>query len=381
MPCSEQSTQAGVFSLCQPASRNCQPTKTLTTNQNQLTRILWNKSRAIGEPGSEVGRASVDLGATARRRTASRPGQRVGWAFRRGMRNPGRDQQIRSVVVAHIPDYQIDSVLQLGEGMDNIAYVVNDELIVRFSKGSDRKQRALRVHREASVLAIVAAVSPLPVPLPTFTVAKQGCLAYFKIPGVPLLDLSPQQRSAHAASIAATLGEFLSAIHAVPVDRLAELMDTDDDRPVEWRRDAVDAYAKIAAQVPLRYRRAVEAFLDASPPDDEYALAFSHNDLGIEHVLVDPGTATVTGIIDWSDAAIADPAYDFGLLYRDLGPLALDAAIGGYRTDLKGVESLRDRAEFYARCSVFEDLAFGIGRRQDTFIDHSIAALEWLFPA
>jgi aminoglycoside phosphotransferase (APT) family kinase protein len=42
---------------------------------------------------------------------------------------------------------------------------------------------------------------------------------------------------------------------------------------------------------------------------------FSHNDLGIEHVLIDPGTWTVTGIIDWSDAAIVDPAIDFGLLY------------------------------------------------------------------
>jgi hypothetical protein len=26
----------------------------------------------------------------------------------------------------------------------------------------------------------------------------------------------------------------------------------------------------------------------------------------------------VTGIIGWSDAAIVDPAYDFGLLYRIL---------------------------------------------------------------
>jgi len=30
----------------------------------------------------------------------------------------------------------------------------------------------------------------------------------------------------------------------------------------------------------------------------------------------------VTGIIDWSDAAIVDPAHDFGLLHRDLGPAA-----------------------------------------------------------
>ncbi len=98
-------------------------------------------------------------------------------------------------------------------------------------------------------------------------------------------------------------------------------------------------------------------------------------------ILVDLGTSTVTGIIDWSDAAIADPAYDFGLLYRDLGPLALDAAIGSYRTDLNDVQSLRERAVFYAKCSVFEDLAYGIEMRQHSYVDNSITAMEWLFPA
>jgi aminoglycoside phosphotransferase (APT) family kinase protein len=36
-------------------------------------------------------------------------------------------------------------------------------------------------------------------------------------------------------------------------------------------------------------------------------LVLSHNDLGIEHVLVDPATLEVTGVVDWSDAAIVDP--------------------------------------------------------------------------
>jgi aminoglycoside phosphotransferase (APT) family kinase protein len=290
------------------------------------------------------------------------------------------DRDVRGVVGAHMHDYQVETIVKLGEGVDNIAYVVNDELIARISKESDPEQRAVRVHREASVLAAVASVLPLPVPTPRFTSPEKGCLAYFKIPGVPLWDLPPQQRLAHAASMAVKLGEFLRAMHAVPVGWMADLIDTDDDRPAEWRREAAESYPKVAAHVPLGHRRAIEAFLDSSPPDDGYALVFSHNDLGIEHVLVDPGTWTVTGIIDWSDAAIADPAYDFGLLYRDLGPRALDAAIGSYQTDLNDVESLRRRAVFYARCSVFEDLAYGIEMRRDSYVDNSIAAIERLFP-
>lgn len=283
---------------------------------------------------------------------------------------------VRNAVATRMPDYRIDSVAVLGQGLDNVAYEVNGELIVRFGKQPDPK----RLDREARLLVAVAAVAPLPVPELAFTIPEQGCLAYFKLPGRPLLDQPRQRPSDHDTAIAATLGEFLTALHAIPVDRIAELVDTDAPPLVEWRRDAAAIYPTVANQVPVAHRRAVEAFLDAPPPDDGYSPVFSHNDLGIEHVLVDPGTWTVTGIIDWSDAAIVDPAYDFGLLYRDLGPAALQAATESYRTDARDLTPLRDRATFYARCSVLEDLAYGIETGRDRYLDKSLDAMRWLFP-
>ena len=265
-----------------------------------------------------------------------------------------RDRDVRSVVGAQLPGYQVESVVEAGAGLDNIAYEVNGELIVRFSREPDPARRAALVDHEARLLAAVAGISPLPVPEPRFTVADQGCLAYRKLPGMPLVDLPQPQRAAHARSIAATLGEFLTALHTVPVDRMAELVEPDDQPLAEWRREAAEAYAAVAGHVPAAHRPRVEAFLDAAPPDGRYALVFSHNDLGIEHVLVAPVAGTVTGVIDWSDAAIVDPAYDFGLLYRDLGPAA-DTALRSYRTDAHDVAALGQRAVFYARCSVFEE--------------------------
>ncbi|WP_392961024.1 phosphotransferase family protein [Streptomyces sp. LN245] len=294
-------------------------------------------------------------------------------------RSRDRVADVRSVVVTHMPDCRIESVVPLGGGLDNLAYEVNGELVVRFSKEPDLVRRAALVGHEARVLAAVADISPLPVPEPAFTVAEQGCLAYRKLPGGPLLDMPRHQRSAHGTSIAATLGELLTALHAVPIDRLADLVDTDHQPPAEWRHEAAENYATVAGQVPAAHRRSVEAFLDAAPPNDGCTPAFSHNDLGIEHVLIDPATWTVTGIIDWSDAAVVDPAYDFGLLYRDLGPAATRAAIRSYRTDAHDLAALGERAVFYARCSVFEDLAHGIETGQGKYVDKSLAAMEWLF--
>ncbi|MFD9003304.1 phosphotransferase family protein [Streptomyces sp. NPDC059582] len=294
-------------------------------------------------------------------------------------RSRDRVADVRSVVVTHMPDYRIVSVVPLGEGLDNLAYEVNGELIVRFSKEPDLARRTALVVQEARVLAAVADISPLPVPEPTFTAAEQGCLAYHKLPGAPLLDMPRHQRSAHGTSIAATLGELLTALHAVPIDRVADLVDADHEPLAEWRHQTAANYATVAGQVPAECRRAVEAFLDAAPPHDGCTPTFSHNDLGIEHVLIDPVTWTVTGIIDWSDAAVVDPAYDFGLLYRDLGPAATRAAIRSYRTDADDLAALSERAVFYARCSVFEDLAHGIETEQGKYVDKSLAAMEWLF--
>lgn len=268
-------------------------------------------------------------------------------------------------MAAHLPGYRVGSVTPIGSGLDNVAYDVNGELIVRFQ----RKPDPSLLDREARLLAAVAAVTPVPVPEPVFTAPGYGCLAYRKLPGTPLLDL-PRGDTAPTAH---TLGRFLAALHGLRIDFVVA-----DVQPlIDWRREAAELYPTVAAHIPPAYRRRVEAFLGAPPPEDGYPLVFSHNDLGIEHVLVDPDTWTVTGVLDWSDAALVDPAYDFGLLFRDLGPGALRAALDAYGRSVAG---LADRAAFYARCSLFEDLAYGIETGRRRYVDKSLTALEWLFP-
>jgi aminoglycoside phosphotransferase (APT) family kinase protein len=299
------------------------------------------------------------------------------------MGNPDPDEvaAVRRVVADRLAGGRVDSVGAVGEGTGHRAYEVNGGLIVRWSKEPDAAARAAGVERERRLLAAVAAISPLAVPEPGFTVPELGVLAYRKLPGVPLLGLPRPEWSVHGGVIAATLGELLAALHAAPLARMAELVDTDDQPLGRWRREAAQAHAAVAAALPAEHRRAVELFLEASPPAGGWVPVFSHNDLGIEHVLVDPGTWTVTGVIDWSDAAIVDPAVDFGLLYRDLGPAAARAALGSYRAEGDDLAPLAERAVFYARCKLLEDLAYGMGSGRDPYIDNSLDALAWLFPA
>jgi aminoglycoside phosphotransferase (APT) family kinase protein len=183
----------------------------------------------------------------------------------------------------------------------------------------------------------VAEVSPLPVPRPVFVAPDDGCLAYEWLDGVPLLEVAPR----HAEAVAARLGTLLRALHDVDADRLTGLVECDQFPSEALLPEARVHYDAVSAVLPSRARPAVEAFLDAAAPPPAGGLAFSHNDLGIEHVLVEPGTMTVSGVIDWSDAALADPARDFGLIHRDLGPRALDAALSAFGAQPGEEEALR----------------------------------------
>ncbi|GAA2853806.1 hypothetical protein Acy02nite_50030 [Actinoplanes cyaneus] len=270
---------------------------------------------------------------------------------------------VRSALASALPGFAVESVSLLGEGLDNVAFEVNNDLLVRFSRSPDPD----RTMREVRLLTALRPFSPLPIPEPVFGPAEAGqdCFAYRKLPGVPLLDAPACENQER---IAATLAGFLRTLHAVPVERVRDLVGPDDQPLPEWRDDAAETFPLVADRIPARFRRRVETFLTAAPPAGPATLVFSHNDLGIEHVLVDPRTSAVTGIIDWSDAALTDPAYDFGLLFRDLGPLAPPPA------------EFRERAVFYARCSVLEDLAYGIEAGRRRYAEKSLAALEWLFP-
>jgi len=58
--------------------------------------------------------------------------------------------------------------------------------------------------------------------------------------------------------------------------------------------------------------------------------AFIHGDLHAGHILINEGTC-VTGFIDWTEARVDDPAYDFVVHFTAFGDEALESLIESYR--------------------------------------------------
>jgi aminoglycoside phosphotransferase (APT) family kinase protein len=281
--------------------------------------------------------------------------------------------EIRASLVHHLPGYEVRSITGLGEGFDNVVYEVNGELIVRASKETDPALRSESTRREAQLLAVVAELSTLPVPVPVFVDVEAGLLAYVKLPGVPLIDHPVTE----PARLAPALGRFLSRLHLAPLEKVEHLVERDAYPLLAWREDTQRDYRKIVEHLPAVYQRLVEDFLGRTPPAEPLAAVFCHNDLGAEHMLVDVDANAVTGIIDWTDAAIADPARDLALIYRDLGPEVFELTLDHYEGYFGDAD--RERAVFYARCKLLEDLAHGVRTGARPYAEAGLAHLARTF--
>lgn len=269
------------------------------------------------------------------------------------------------------PELRETSPELLGAGLDHDAYRLGD-LVVRLGRAAGADLR-----READLLLFVANRCPVPVPQPV--AGGASWIAYPMLPGTPLLGCAAGFRARHAHSLAATLGALLAALWSTPPERAAPVSDEDATPPEAWRDEAAKHARGLAAELPSGVRPALGRFLAAPPPPPAARRLLTHNDLGAEHVLVDPGSGRLTGVIDWSDAAIADPAKDLGLVLRDLGSEALDIAMRAVGGEIGGLGDLHPRALFYARCLALEDLAYGLERDESAYVDSATAALFRLF--
>ena len=263
------------------------------------------------------------------------------------MARPTPRELARRAVRAHAPELLDPEIVELGRGLDNAAYGAGD-LVLRVG---DRR----RVGPEARLLDALADHVSIPIPTPRFADEDAGVLGYERLPGTPLLGRSPPAGSAQR------LGRFLRQLHAVDPAIVVDLIPTEEADPGEWL-DEVEG------------PRELVRMLHASRPPRSAHQVVAHADLGAEHILELDGT--LTGIIDWSDASITDPAVDLARPYRDFGPAFLDDLLQAYGP-LPGATS---RIEFFARCAALEDIAYGRATGRREYVASAERSFDWLFP-
>ena len=133
------------------------------------------------------------------------------------------------------------------------------------------------------------------------------------VAGVPLSQVWDEIEPPGLVRIAARCGELMGALHATPVDGLEPLA---VDWPAfieEQTRDCAAYYAR--SGLSERWKRSITAFLDDLPPlfEPGFRPVLLNADITDEHILVRRrgGQWQVTGLIDFGDARLGHPCYDF----------------------------------------------------------------------
>jgi aminoglycoside 2''-phosphotransferase len=282
------------------------------------------------------------------------------------------------LLAASFSDLRVERYVPLGEGWDSVALLVNDQHVFRFAK---RPDAAVRQAREAELLPLLANRLPLPIPRYTYswsdaTWPGKRIVGYRLIPGKPL-SATWSRPERHAAQ-AAQLGEFVSALHAVPLDEARRHGALGSD--AASRREAYRGFfATVRSQMlPLftAPEQAAIVMFWSRYLEDDTCFAFTptlvHRDLIPEHVLCDPTTGQLTGVIDWGDAGIDDPMVDFAGLRRQLGEEFARRMLTAYRHPLDA--TFQRGMDFYAGMEPFHEIHFGQLQGDAAHLAHGV---EW----
>lgn len=263
--------------------------------------------------------------------------QRVNYAF----------DKVRAAISRHYPQFELEQIEFLGEGLNSRAYRINSSYIFRFPK----HWRAVRgLQLEARLLKRLHAAVSLPIPYFEFVgnlaVSEPGRLQewIFKIkrrcpyPGMErspfvgyrelrgnllypdfLLGLSSEARN----SLARQTGEFIRSLHAFPV-ALARKVGTKVrifDRGY-YEAAAAIARSQLLPRLDAASGQAIMDLLIAGQRDVERLDAgpvLLHGDLNWAHLIFDEHAIKIVGIIDFGDMFIGDPAHDFVQLWEKYG--------------------------------------------------------------
>jgi aminoglycoside phosphotransferase (APT) family kinase protein len=285
------------------------------------------------------------------------------------------------LIAAQFPELAPARLDLLGEGWDNTAYVVNGRWAFRFPR---RHMGADLLAVECRALPLLAPRLPLPVPSPAFVGEPADgypypFAGYEMLPGVTAdrVEWSHEERAACAPA----LGVFLGALRAMPVDAETAAWAPGDtihraDRtrraPALKERLATVAPgvlgAEAAAALPALVDRLSAAPAWGGPP------CWVHGDLYVRHLLADPETKRPTGVIDWGDVHLGDPALDLSLAFGFLPPEARGAFAAAYGRPISAAD--RDRARFRALHYGAVLIPYGREKRDHALLAAGEAALR-----
>jgi aminoglycoside phosphotransferase (APT) family kinase protein len=287
------------------------------------------------------------------------------------------------LIASQFPELARSTVQPLGLGWDNAAFVIDNRLVFRFPR---RKIAANLIEREIALLPHVAKHLPLAISAPQFIGIKTAeypwvFAGYAMIVGSTLCSLALSDSSRN--HLAEPLAEFLKALHSIePAQLVARGLPPDDIGRLDHEkriRIARERISELTVSGQLARGDLLTTWLEAHPTvaleDEKRRLV--HGDLYARHILIN-SSGRPTGVIDWGDVHLGDPALDIAIAHLILpsnSHAAFRAAYGPI--DDRTWTAARYRALYHA----ILELDYGVRERDVGMQESGRAALRLISDA
>ena len=270
----------------------------------------------------------------------------------------------------------VETVTEIEGGWDYVVFEVNGAWIVRIPR---RAEVEGWLRKEIRLLPEIAPLLPLPIPRFDVVAAdeEEPFVAYRKLRGRSLDVML--RGEVDAPVLGRQLGSFLAALHSFPLPRAMRLTRTDPESP-GWlaqqeelrERSERDAYPLLE---PEERRRADHVFEEYFASVDGVSPALVHGDLGPDHVL--SSTDTVTGVIDWSDASVGDPAIDLAWPTHATPREVAEALLDAYGPESAGPS---ERSPYYYRVAHLHEVLHALDHDDAALLERGLHAFRERLP-
>jgi len=235
---------------------------------------------------------------------------------------------LRESIALMVPE-RVDAALKFypNAGCYTDAVYIDDDLIGLFLRGDQR----FSPQRTVDICDVIR--NRISLSLPLAVARAEGALICERISGTPLyrVPLNRLQR-VQFIECARGLGSFLAELQSIPIDELAhlDLMDRSKDHSVTVVDETVGRF--ITDVAPQLMYPAVEWLREhcMSMEDEELAdwePVLQHGELAPPHILFDFEAGHLSGIIDFGEVGIGDPADELFWLIWSYGQTFVDEVV------------------------------------------------------
>ena len=250
-------------------------------------------------------------------------------------------------------------------------FQIDNRFIARFPDKSLRnKKGAQLIKNEIDILNLLSAYISIEIPKPLHysLKVKNPFMVYEIIPGISLSKCFNEIKNSQKQKIAHKIADFLSELHSLRLDEPSELksLSTEDYRDY-WMNVSIKMKKDIFPKLNSKQKNwLVNVFSDFLEDNRNFKFTpcVIHGDFDTSNILVDPNSFNITGIIDFEDSSIFDPAADF--LFYDEGELFLKNILDKYKGSKE--ESFLNRMKFLYCRTCLPYFHFGLkNNRMDVY--------------